>query len=79
MDRLLEHLFCEKHRLVESLTKREGQILQLIVAGKSNKAIARELSRSERTIEYHRNRMMRKLDVHSVAELVKVAVQVGLV
>ncbi len=56
------------------LTRREKQVLRAVVAGKTNKQIAQELCRSQRTVEYHRNRLMRKLNVHNVAELVKQAV-----
>jgi DNA-binding CsgD family transcriptional regulator len=62
-----------------SLTKREGEILQLIVSGQTNKQIAQFLTRSERTVEFHRNRLMRKLGAHNAAELVKSAMAIGLV
>lgn len=61
-----------------SLTKREGEILQLIVSGQTNKQIAQRLSRSERTVEFHRNRLMRKMGAHNAAELVKSAMGMGL-
>ena len=61
------------------LTKREGEILRLIVSGQTNKQIARHLSRSERTVEYHRNRLMRKVGAHNAAQLVKGAMVMGLV
>jgi DNA-binding CsgD family transcriptional regulator len=62
-----------------SLTKREGEILRLIVSGHTNKQIAQGLSRSERTVEFHRNRIMRKMGAHNAAELVKSAMGVGLI
>jgi DNA-binding CsgD family transcriptional regulator len=61
-----------------SLTKREEEILQMIVSGQTNKQIAQCLSRSERTVEFHRNRLMRKLGAHNAAELVKSAIAMGL-
>jgi DNA-binding NarL/FixJ family response regulator len=61
------------------LTKREGEILRLIVTGRTNKQIAGRLSRSERTIEYHRNRLMRKIGAHNAAQLVKSALAMNLV
>jgi len=61
------------------LTKREGEILRLIVGGWTNKQIARQLSRSERTVEYHRNRLMRKMAAHNAAELVRRAIVMGVV
>jgi len=62
----------------EPLTPREAQILQSIVAGQTNKQIARALCRSQRTIEYHRNRLMQKLHARSAAELVKLAIMSGI-
>lgn len=56
-----------------SLTMRERQVLSLIVAGRANKVIAYELSISPRTVENHRARVMEKLRVKSVAELVRIA------
>jgi DNA-binding NarL/FixJ family response regulator len=58
---------------IASLTTRERQVLNLIVAGRSNKVIAFELSISPRTVENHRARVMEKLGVKSVAELVRLA------
>ena len=61
-----------------SLTKREEEILLFIVSGQTNKQIAQYLSRSERTVEFHRNRLMRKFCAHNAAELVKSAIAAGL-
>jgi two-component system response regulator FixJ len=61
------------------LTKREGEILQLIVSGSTNKQIAKQLSRSERTVEFHRNRLMRKMAAHNAAELVRQAIGLGII
>lgn len=61
-----------------SLTPRETQILHWVADGRTNKQIARLLSRSTRTVEYHRNRLMRKLDAHTAAEMVKQAVKMGM-
>jgi FixJ family two-component response regulator len=52
------------------LTKREQEVMNLIVEGKLNKVIASELGLSQRTIEVHRANIMEKLGVGSVAELV---------
>jgi DNA-binding NarL/FixJ family response regulator len=62
-----------------ALTKRENEILRLIVGGRTNKQIARHLSRSERTVEYHRNRLMRKMAAHNAAELVRRALELSVV
>jgi RNA polymerase sigma factor (sigma-70 family) len=55
---------------LESLTPREREVLDLMVKGKQNKAVAQELAVSPRTVEIHRARVMEKMQVHSVAELV---------
>ncbi len=58
----------------ETLTPREREILQEIVAGKKNAQIARDLYLSAKTVEWHRSNLMSKLDTHSVAELVSYAI-----
>ncbi|MFC1676869.1 response regulator transcription factor [Planctomycetota bacterium] len=60
------------------LTKRESEILRLIVEGKTNKKIAQILYRTERTVEYHRNRLMRKLGAKTAADLVRRAITLGI-
>ncbi|MBV8211205.1 MAG: response regulator transcription factor [Burkholderiaceae bacterium] len=61
------------------LTPRERQILQLIAESKSTKQIARILGISYKTAESHRSRLMKKLDIHETAGLVRYAVRRGLV
>jgi len=61
------------------LTKTEAVILNLILQGRSNKGIAHVLHRSTRTVEDHRNHIMRKLDVDNVVDLVKRATALGMV
>ena len=78
MDELLENTLLNV-KVPESLTKREAEILRLIVAGNTNSKIAQKLCRTERTVEYHRHRLMRKLGVHSAADLVKRAISIGIV
>ena len=77
MDKLLEHTLANIS-IAEPLTKREAEILRLIVSGKTNKEISRTFCRAERTIEYHRNRLMRKLSAHNAADLVKRAIAMGI-
>ncbi len=60
------------------LTEREREVLRLIALGHTNAEIARLLFLSVRTVENHRARIMRKLAVHSRAELVRQASQLGL-
>lgn len=62
---------------VQSLTVREREVLIRIAEGLSNKEIAGALSLGVRTVETHRERAMRKLDIHSVAGLTKYALQQG--
>lgn len=62
-----------------SLTNREREVLMLIADGLSNKEIACQLNVGVRTVETHRERIMRKLDIHSVAGLTKYAISSGLV
>jgi len=61
------------------LSERESEVVALIAEGKSNKEIAMHLGIGVRTIETHRERIMRKLDIHSVAGLTKFAIANGLV
>lgn len=61
------------------LSEREREVVALIAEGKSNKEIAVHLGIGVRTIETHRERIMRKLDIHSVAGLTKFAIAKGIV
>ena len=61
------------------LTGRQREVLQRIAEGRVNKEIATILNISVKTVEFHRGRIMGKLGVHSVAELIRWAVQAGLV
>jgi FixJ family two-component response regulator len=63
---------------VESLTPRERQVFERVVRGKQNKQIANDLGSTERTIKAHRRRVMEKMMVGSLAELVSVAERLGL-
>ena len=58
---------------VEMLTARERQVAQRLVAGRSNKQIASELGTTEKTAKVHRGHVMAKLQVGSVAELIRLA------
>jgi DNA-binding NarL/FixJ family response regulator len=61
------------------LTARQRQILQLVAEGRHNKEIAATLGVSVKTVEFHRARLMAKLNVSSVAELTRIAIQEGLI
>jgi DNA-binding CsgD family transcriptional regulator len=54
-------------------------VLQLISEGRGNKEIAAILKVSVKTVEFHRGRIMSKLGLHTVAEIIRWAVQTGLV
>ena len=61
-----------------TLSQREREVLKLIASGQSSKGIARTLDISPKTVETYRNRLMSKLNLHSVAELVRYAIRAGL-
>ena len=63
----------------DGLTPREREVLKLIAEGHSNRDIAESLVISVNTVEVHRARLMRKLDLHKRAELVKYAIRSGLI
>lgn len=64
---------------MDLLTSREREVLQLVAEGKTNKDIAGALNLSVYTVDGHRTRIMDKLSLHSVGELVRFAVRNGLV
>jgi DNA-binding NarL/FixJ family response regulator len=61
------------------LTPRERQVLQLLAQGLANKEVAEYLNISKKTAEVHRTNIMRKLEIHSLAELVRYAIRNKLV
>ena len=61
------------------LTPRQTEVLQLIAEGHSSKEIARRLDLSVKTVETHRSQLMKQLDIHEVAGLVRYAIRMGLV
>jgi FixJ family two-component response regulator len=63
---------------VEKLTPREREVMVLVVRGLLNKQIAFELGTVEKTIKVHRARVMEKMQVDSLAELVRLAEKVGI-
>jgi DNA-binding NarL/FixJ family response regulator len=81
-DEVLEMLLTsesDKAGSLESLSPREREVLQLIAEGNTNATIAEKLTLSVRTVEAHRAHIMAKLRITSQAELVRFAVQQGLV
>ena len=69
----------KKNSNIPVLTRREKEVLQLIVADYSNKQIADKLFLSERTIENHRFNLQQKLNVKTPVGLMKIAMQMGLI
>lgn len=69
----------EENRKPEILTGRERQILNMIIAGRSNKEIADGLGISAKTVDKHRTSLMQKLKVHSVPQLMALALKEGLI
>ncbi len=60
------------------LTTRERELLQLLAEGRNTKEIARQLYVSAKTIETHRRKIMKKLDIYNIAELTKYAIREGM-
>lgn len=65
--------------ILHSLSSREIEILQLVAEGKSSAEIARILFLSQKTVETYRSRLMQKLNLNNIPELVKLAIKHGLV
>ena len=63
---------------LSTLTPREREVLEYVVAGKLNKQIAGELVTLEQTVKIHRAHVMQKMRVHSVAELVRLTERWGI-
>ncbi|MGH8092915.1 MAG: response regulator transcription factor [Chthoniobacterales bacterium] len=61
----------EARRLLDLLTPREFEVMQLVITGMLNKQVAAELGTAEKTVKVHRGRVMKKLRVTSVADLVR--------
>src|SRR5271169_1520175 len=61
-----------------SLTRREREVMALVVSGLMNKQVGGELGISEITVKAHRGRVMRKMEAHSLADLVTMAARLGL-
>ena len=67
----------EARSRVEKLTPREFEVLRFVVRGLLNKQIAAELNTAEKTVKVHRGRVMQKLGVTSVADLVRISQRAG--
>ena len=74
-----EALAADMAARVASLTQRERQVMQGLVTGQSNKAIAREYDISPRTVEVYRANVMTKMQAGNLSELVRFAIRAGIV
>jgi two-component system, LuxR family, response regulator FixJ len=71
-DSFEDHLKTDEIRArLSTLTPREAEVMEMVVLGSANKVIAMDLGVSQRTVELHRARVMRKMQVRSLAELVR--------
>ena len=68
---------AEQSALLKRLTPREREVLDLVVAGRHNREIAAQLRISARTVEVHKARVMQKLGVASIADLVRLSLTTG--
>ena len=68
----IEHGFYYDFDLPEQLTDKEGEVMRLMIAGKTNREIAEICGNSTRTVELHRARIFDKLEVSNAVELVRV-------
>jgi two-component system response regulator FixJ len=69
--------FEDAQTRMAELTRREREVLDLVVAGRANKVIAHELGISPRTVELHRARVMDKMNARTVADLVRITLLVN--
>jgi FixJ family two-component response regulator len=80
-DSTTRHLNAELESInakIAMLTRREREVMTHVIAGRLNKQIADDLGTAEKTIKVHRGRVMEKLGVRSVADLVRLAEKVGI-
>jgi len=71
-----DHLRKNKNETI--LTQREREVLQLIAEGFNNKEIATHINRSANTVHVHRNNIMKKLNLHKQADLIRYAIKEGI-
>jgi FixJ family two-component response regulator len=77
MEREVRRRREEAQRRLETLTVREREVLDLVVAGKANKEIAAALKLSPKTVEVHRSHVMSKMAADSLAELIRLTILAG--
>jgi len=86
VDHALDRSAAQRHRdaekndarhLLDSLTPREFEVMQLVVTGMLNKQVGGDLGMAEKTVKVHRGRVMQKLGVSSVPQLVRLVQKAG--
>jgi DNA-binding NarL/FixJ family response regulator len=76
---IVEACLGRRRPTADPLTPREKEVLQLVAEGKTTKEVAQILGVSVKTVEFHRSRLMSKLEVHETASLVRYAIRKGIV
>ena len=76
--RLVDREVAEIRERLQSLTPRQYEVFQHVISGKLNKQTAADIGAAEKTVKAHRARMMEKMKVESVAELVRFAERLGI-
>jgi FixJ family two-component response regulator len=76
--RAAEEEVAELRKRLDQLTPRQREVFEYVIAGKMNKNIAAELGTGEQNVKIHRRRVMRKMGVNSLAELVRSAERLGI-
>lgn len=79
LERALRLVSRRGQSAMDSLTQRQREILLLIAEGNSTRSIAERLNISIKTVETHRTQIMRRLDIHDVDTLTRVAIRNGLI
>lgn len=77
--KIMEHIGKRGSDPYDKLSTRERQVLQLIAEGKTNRQIGEMLSLATKTVDTHRTRLMRKLNIHDQTSLVKFAIRKGVI
>jgi FixJ family two-component response regulator len=67
--------FQNLRSLIDSLSAREREVFELVAEGRMNKTIAQDLNISERTVEIHRSQVMKKLNARTLAQLVRLRIE----
>jgi DNA-binding NarL/FixJ family response regulator len=76
---VVDACMASEHQRRDRLTPREQQVVRLVAEGKAGKGIAEELGISVKTAEFHRARIMEKLNIHNTAGLVRYAIREGMI